>query len=81
MGAKKIVFTCPSCYHMWKNFYEAEVELLCTSALLEQLISEKRIHLKEINATVTYHDLAIWAGTVGFLNHRGRFLRPSRGLV
>jgi heterodisulfide reductase subunit D len=56
VGAKKIVFTCPSCYHMWKNFYEAEVELLCTSELLEQLLSEKRIPLKEINATVTYHD-------------------------
>ena len=56
VGAKKIVFTCPSCYHMWKNFYEVEVELLCTSELLEQLLSEKRIPLKEINATVTYHD-------------------------
>ncbi len=56
VGAKRIVFTCPSCYHMWKNFYEAEVELLCTSELLEQLLSEKRIPLKEINATVTYHD-------------------------
>lgn len=56
VGAKKIVFTCPSCYHMWKNFYEPEVELLCTSELLEQLLSEKRISLKEINATVTYHD-------------------------
>ena len=56
VGAKKIVFTCPSCYHTWKNLYKPEIEILSSSELLEQMISEKRISLKEINATVTYHD-------------------------
>jgi len=56
VGAKKIVFTCPSCYHTWKNLYKPQVEILSSSELLEQMILEKRISMKEINATVTYHD-------------------------
>ncbi|MBW1888591.1 MAG: (Fe-S)-binding protein [Deltaproteobacteria bacterium] len=56
VGAKKIVFSCPSCYHTWKNLYKPQVEILSSSELLEQMILEKRISLKEINATVTYHD-------------------------
>jgi heterodisulfide reductase subunit D len=56
VGAKKVVFSCPSCYHTWKTFYEPDVEILSSSELLQQLIAEKRISLKEINATVTYHD-------------------------
>jgi len=56
VGAKKIVFTCPSCYHTWKTVYQPDVEILSSSDHLEQLLSEKRIPLKEINATVTYHD-------------------------
>jgi heterodisulfide reductase subunit D len=56
VGARKIVFTCPSCYHTWKTFYEPDVEILSSSELLQQLISEKRVPLKEIKARVTYHD-------------------------
>ncbi|MGD9074421.1 MAG: (Fe-S)-binding protein [Desulfobacteraceae bacterium] len=56
MRAKKIIFTCPSCYHTWKTLYQPEMEILASSELLEQLILEKKIPLKEINATVTYHD-------------------------
>ena len=56
VGAKKIVFSCPSCYHTWKNLYKPDVEILSSSELLERMILEKRISLKQINATVTYHD-------------------------
>jgi len=56
VGAKKIVFTCPSCYHTWKHLYKPEVKLQHASEMLKQLLDEKRIFLKEINATVTYHD-------------------------
>jgi len=56
MGAKKIVFTCPSCYHTWKTFYQADIEILSSSELLEQLLIDGKIPLREINATVTYHD-------------------------
>ncbi|MGD2126619.1 MAG: (Fe-S)-binding protein [Desulfobacteraceae bacterium] len=55
-GAKKIVFTCPSCYQTWKTLYEPDVEILSSSEFMEQLLSEKRHALKEIEAVVTYHD-------------------------
>lgn len=56
VGAEKIVFTCPSCYHTWKTLYDSDVEIVSSSELLEQLILENLIPLKEINAVVTYHD-------------------------
>jgi heterodisulfide reductase subunit D len=55
-GAKRLVFTCPSCYHTWKTFYRPEAELLSSSELLSRLIKENRVRLKEIPVTVTYHD-------------------------
>jgi len=56
VGAKKIVFTCPSCYHTWKTFYKPDVDILSSSELLQHLLLEHLISFKEINATVTYHD-------------------------
>ncbi len=56
IGANKIVFTCPSCYHTWKTLYEVDIEILSSSELLQQLLSGQLIPLREINATVTYHD-------------------------
>jgi heterodisulfide reductase subunit D len=56
IGARDIVFSCPSCYHTWKTLYRPEAKIASSSELLMGLISEKRITLKEINATVTYHD-------------------------
>jgi heterodisulfide reductase subunit D len=56
VAARQIVFTCPSCYHTWKTFYETDLEILSSSEFLERLILEKRVPLKEIDTTVTYHD-------------------------
>ena len=56
VGAKEIVFTCPSCYHTWKHLYKPDIKLSHASQMLSQMIKDKRITLKEINATVTYHD-------------------------
>jgi heterodisulfide reductase subunit D len=56
VGAKSVVFSCPSCYRTWKELYESDVELLHSSHLLERLIKENKIPLKELNLTVAYHD-------------------------
>jgi heterodisulfide reductase subunit D len=56
VGAKKVVFTCPSCYHTWKTFYTPDVEILSSSQFLQQLLEEQKPTLKEISAAVTYHD-------------------------
>lgn len=56
IGAKEIVFTCPSCYHTWKQLYEADLKVYHASQMLAQMITDGRLPLKEIEAKVTYHD-------------------------
>jgi Fe-S oxidoreductase len=62
MGASRVVFTCPSCYHIWQHTYpevlgeELGVELFHASELLDQLLQEKRIQVGSFPRKVTYHD-------------------------
>jgi heterodisulfide reductase subunit D len=56
VGAQTVVFSCPSCYRTWNEFYDTDVELLHSSHLLERLIKENKLPLKELPVTVTYHD-------------------------
>ena len=57
VGAKKIVFTCPSCLHTWKHLYDTDVELMHASQLIAELIKSGRLKLKnDIDVTATYHD-------------------------
>ena len=54
--ARKIVFACPSCYQMWREYYPAEFELQHATQFLHQIIMEGRLSFKEIKLSVTYHD-------------------------
>ena len=57
VGAKKVVFTCPSCFHTWRHMYGTDIELMHSSQLINALIKDGRIKLnKEINIRTTYHD-------------------------
>jgi heterodisulfide reductase subunit D len=80
LGAKKIIFTCPSCYHTWKTLYQPEMEVLPSSELLEQLILEKKIPLKEIRATVTYHDPCDLGRNSGIFESPRRVLQSIPGV-
>ncbi|MGC8490997.1 MAG: (Fe-S)-binding protein [Syntrophobacteraceae bacterium] len=55
-GAKRIVFACPSCYRMWREYYPRRFEISHASEFLLQLVREKRLPLKPLELTVTYHD-------------------------
>ena len=55
-GARKVVFACPSCYQMWKGHYPREFEIFHVTQFLEELISLRRLRLKGLDLTVTYHD-------------------------
>jgi heterodisulfide reductase subunit D len=55
-GAKTVVFTCPSCYEMWQEYYPHEFELLHATQFLETLVRAGSLALKELPMTVTYHD-------------------------
>ncbi len=64
IGAKRVVMTCPSCYHMWQHLYAQELgeslglEVLTASELLCALLDEGQITLGEPRrpGIVTYHD-------------------------
>ncbi len=57
VGAESVVFTCPSCYHTWTHLYHpVGLELLHAGQMLDRLIREGRIKLKEVRKKVTYHD-------------------------
>lgn len=60
-GVKKIVTACPHCFHSLKNEYGqfgGNYEVLHHTELLEELINEGRIELKDGNSKekLTYHD-------------------------
>ncbi len=55
-GAKEIIFACPSCYHLWCEYYPHDYEITHVSQFLMNLINENRVPLKELPLTVTYHD-------------------------
>lgn len=62
VGPKRLVTTCPACYHMWKHFYpeilgeELGFEVVHSTQLLAELLDEGRIKLKATPRRVTYHD-------------------------
>jgi heterodisulfide reductase subunit D len=59
VGAKTVVFTCPSCYLTWRTEYQAslpDVELVHSSQLILRLIKEGRLQLKSAGLKLTYHD-------------------------
>ena len=55
-GAKEVVFACPSCYQMWREFYPREFGIFHSTQFLVRLIRQGRVPLKELSMTVTYHD-------------------------
>jgi len=56
LGAESIVFSCPSCYRMWREHYPNDFNLLHSTQLIEQLIDENTLPFKEYPRSVTYHD-------------------------
>lgn len=62
LGVKKVITTCPSCYHMWKHYYPKllgytpESELIHETQLILKLIKEGKLKFTKLNKVVTYHD-------------------------
>jgi heterodisulfide reductase subunit D len=55
-GAATVVFACPSCYQMWREYYRTDLELLSAPGLLLRLVRAGKAPLAELPLTVTYHD-------------------------
>jgi len=62
LGASRVVFACPSCYHMWKFIYpevlgeEVGLDVVHATELLDELIAQGDVELGEVPLRVTYHD-------------------------
>ncbi|MCP4668945.1 MAG: (Fe-S)-binding protein [Deltaproteobacteria bacterium] len=57
VGARTIVFTCPSCYHTWRHFYKTDAKLMHATQLIQELVKDGKITFQhEINVTAAYHD-------------------------
>lgn len=54
--ARKVIFACPSCYQMWREYYPRKFEIAHVTEFMNELIQQKRIPLKTLPMTVTYHD-------------------------
>ncbi len=55
-GATKVVFACPSCYRMWKEYYPDEFELYHVTRYIKENLLDGKLKLKTIDKVVTYHD-------------------------
>lgn len=55
-GAQKVVFSCPSCYQMWREHYPEEFEIFHVSQFLSKLITSGQLELNHLPLTLTYHD-------------------------
>ena len=62
-GARYLITSCPSCYHMWKHTYtelklgiKAEFEILHVAQYIYKIVKEGKLTLKPLDLKVTYHD-------------------------
>jgi heterodisulfide reductase subunit D len=56
LGAKALLFACPTCYCTWNEYYNTSLDLYHSTQFIEKMIDESAVHLGRIDATVTYHD-------------------------
>lgn len=55
-GAREVVFSCPSCYQIWRERYPRTFRISHASEFLVRLVAEGRLPFKDLPLTVTYHD-------------------------
>jgi heterodisulfide reductase subunit D len=81
VGASTVVFTCPSCYHTWRHFYQTKARLLHASELIAELIRDRKIAFtRKFDATATYHDPCDLGRNSGVYEAPREILRSIPGL-
>ena len=81
VGAKTIVFTCPSCYHTWRHFYKPDAKLMHASQLILELIKDRKIKFKnDVSAVATYHDPCDLGRNTGVYEEPREIIKSIPGL-
>ena len=81
VGAKTVVFTCPSCLHTWKHLYDTDVKLVHASQMIADLIETGKVTLKKsIDATATYHDPCDLGRNTGIFEEPRAVIKSIPGL-
>ncbi len=87
LGASRVVFSCPSCYHMWKHIYpevleeDIGIDVLHATELLDDLIKQGAIEMGELDLTVTYHDPCDLGRKSGVFESPRHLLRSIPGVT
>ena len=57
LGARTVVFNCPSCLYAWRKWYPLEgVQLVHSTEFIRDLVRSGRLKFERSDLTVTYHD-------------------------
>ncbi|MFO7600534.1 MAG: (Fe-S)-binding protein [Candidatus Desulfacyla sp.] len=81
LGAKEVVFSCPSCYRTWKEHYPTDLRLSHSTQFIERLIKDGSISPGELKETVTYHDPCDLGRNAGVFDPPREILRSIPGLA